>query len=318
MKRRHFLALISAAVSTAWLGIVKAYAHVVKNKPEKVVHHTPQPLQTTSPLVLFVLGDWGAGGSIQRNVAASMNNLAGTTGYNPAAIISTGDNIYPDGVDSATDPRWKVVYENVYTGANIQVPWWAVLGNHDYRKNPDAQIEYHRKNPQWNMPARFWATTIAGKADNTVVVIGLDTQALHTKMPGWKEQIEWLQEELERVKNVPWKIVVGHHPMRSYGHYSDTPMLLQHVKPLLEKYGVQMYLCGHDHDQQIIQYPNDTFLCLLSGAGAGSRDTTWGTNTLYASTNGGFSTLRFGANVCEVTVYSAKGEREYQHSISRV
>ncbi len=70
----------------------------------------------------------------------------------PQFIISTGDNIYPNGVDSVDDKQWQTKFKNVYTGDALKLPWYAVLGNQDYRLSPEAQVEYSRHDAQWNMP----------------------------------------------------------------------------------------------------------------------------------------------------------------------
>jgi tartrate-resistant acid phosphatase type 5 len=37
-----------------------------------------------------------------------------------------------------------------------------------------------------------------------------------------------------RDSTAKWKIVVGHHPVRSIGHHGDTKELLTHLLPILE------------------------------------------------------------------------------------
>lgn len=67
--------------------------------------------------------------------------------------------------------------------------------------------------------------------------------------------------------------------------------MLTHVKPLLDQGGVQAYLCGHDHDLQIIQHPADAFACVISGGGGGCRTTAWGAHSKAVATGGGFAVL---------------------------
>ena len=42
-------------------------------------------------------------------------------------------------------------------------------------------------------------------------------------------------------------IVAGHYPVFSTGSKSDSYELRQYLQPLMEKYGVDVYICGHDH-----------------------------------------------------------------------
>lgn len=64
-------------------------------------------------------------------------------------IISVGDNFYTNGVASVDDPMWKTSFEDIYKGANLFIDWYPVLGNHDYRGNPQAQIDYSKRSRRW-------------------------------------------------------------------------------------------------------------------------------------------------------------------------
>ena len=44
-------------------------------------------------------------------------------------------------------------------------------------------------------------------------------------------------------------------PIFSGGEHGNTPELHASVKPLLERYGVDVYLCGHDHTLQVTSSP---------------------------------------------------------------
>jgi len=261
--------------------------------------------QGTASKRYLVIGDWGTGGSLQKTVAASMNAVAGE--YAISGILSVGDNIYPNGVVSADDPQWTSKFEKIYALPHLStLPWYAVLGNHDHRSNPDAQIAYGQRNPRWHMPARWhtWKDTVDGVTN--VRFVGLDTQPIMQGSPHMHEQLTWLEETLMAAKEQV-KIVIGHHPIRSYGHYGDQQVLLRHVKPILDRYHVQLYLCGHDHDVQIIRNPSDSFACIVSGGGAGSRPTTKGVNSLYAGTAGGFVMLELTGSEISASAYDAKG-----------
>jgi tartrate-resistant acid phosphatase type 5 len=42
-------------------------------------------------------------------------------------VISTGDNIYDDGIANTSDPLFKESFSNIYTAKSLQKPWY--LGN---------------------------------------------------------------------------------------------------------------------------------------------------------------------------------------------
>jgi hypothetical protein len=261
---------------------------------------------------IFIIGDWGTGGKLQKRVANAMDAVASKLGA-PLTIISTGDNIYPDGVSSARDTQWKTKFEDVYNGKHLaQAPWVAVLGNHDYRKSIMAQVEYGRINPRWIMPSTYFSHRLKADNETTVSVICLDTQQILQQSEGWRKQIDWLDVELSNHVNSDWIIAVGHHPIRSYGYYGDQEGLVKFVKPVLDKHRVHIYACGHDHDLQVIKNPADEFFCIVSGGGGGFRKTTRGQHTLANATNGGFVQIVFNSATTEALIMNADGETLHQ------
>ena len=112
------------------------------------------PISSPDGLNFLVFGDWGRRGEQdQVEVAEQMARAAGDV--QPRFIVSVGDNFYENGVESVDDPQWQKSFEEVYHDSKLQVPWYCILGNHDYHApgDCDAQIAYHRINPRWNMPA---------------------------------------------------------------------------------------------------------------------------------------------------------------------
>ena len=82
-------------------------------------------------LSFLVVGDWGRRGEHNQTVVAeAMGRCAELS--KPAFVVSVGDNFYEGGLNSLDDPEFKQSFTDVYNHPSLQVPWHAVLGNHDY------------------------------------------------------------------------------------------------------------------------------------------------------------------------------------------
>ena len=84
----------------------------------------------------LLIGDWGRRPensklhANQRQVAEAMGKA--TANNKPAAVICLGDNFYPSGAPTVDSPLFEQAFEKVYTAPSLQVPFWVLLGNHDY------------------------------------------------------------------------------------------------------------------------------------------------------------------------------------------
>lgn len=214
-------------------------------------------------------GDWGENTALKGMVKQLVKDK------NPDAILSLGDNFYDYGVQTKFDPMWTTHYVSYFCK-----PFFAILGNHDHLGSIQAQIDYSRKNSLWIMPRRFY-----DRAYSDVHLIAIDTYELApmeslmnangmghdpTSTMRFIEQLKgerqlvWLEHVLKSSTS-KWKIVFGHYPIYSNGPHGDTTELHKTLLPLLKKYGVHLYLSGHDHN---ICYREDGVHCLVSGCGS--------------------------------------------------
>lgn len=238
---------------------------------------TPAAFADGAPLSFLVVGDWGEHSEGQSAVAAAMARVA--TEINSSFVISTGDNFYSSGVESIDDPQWTTTFEQVFAGASLQTPWYAVLGNHDYRGSVAAEMNYTIRSPRWRMPARYWQQDFAA-ADGGASFFFLDTfplthlPLLRAHVPALGDsaeahaQLAWLERALA-ASPARWKFVVGHHPVVSSGAHGGAPALFEHLRPLLLRYGVAAYFNGHDHDLEYLRDGRLSYIC--SGAGSEVR-----------------------------------------------
>ena len=277
-------------------------------------------------LNFVVFGDWGRDGQKeQRDVAGQMGTAAAAIGAK--FVVSVGDNFYEHGVKSVNDSQWQASFEKVYTAASLQVPWHTVLGNHDYHGNCQAQIDYSQMSKRWKMPARYFKRTEVIDGKNSAEFFFLDTtpmaQASDDKAVSPEElkdqniahQLTWLESALA-ASTAPWKILVAHHPVYSGGVHGDTPYIIAHVLPLLEKYGVQAYFNGHDHDLQHLQAGKVDLFC--AGAGSKVRETKNTAHTKFSKgSTPGFVTVALATEKMDVRMMDAHGQMLYTASVPR-
>ena len=275
-----------------------------------------------------VVGDWGRDGAQhQRDVAVQMGRTAAAR--SSRFVLSAGDNFYENGIESTIDPQWRTSFEDVYIDPALMVAWQVVLGNHDYRGNPQAQIDYTAISKRWRMPSRYRVVRSVESGVPGLDLFVIDTSPLvyayREKVDGAiarnvatqdvSTQLAWLDRELG-ASRAPWKIVTGHHTIRSGGSgHGDTPELVSLVKPLLEKHGVQMYINGHDHDLQHIIDNRVHYLCV--GAGSEVRPVKAVAGTRFAIDRSGFATVAVGPDKLDLGFHDYLGQALYTAEVGR-
>ena len=127
--------------------------------------------------------------------------------------------------------------------------------------------------------------------------------------------MEWFESAL-KASTAAWKIVVGHHPIYTGGQHGDTPYLVKHVLPLLEKYGVQVFFNGHDHDLQHLQAAKLNLFC--TGGGSRPRPAIKKTeHTKFGLGCSGFIAASLAADSLDVRMIDDKGKLLYSTCVPR-
>ena len=276
-------------------------------------------------LHFLVVGDWGRVGEYrQRDVAEQMGRAAHT--LEAEFVISTGDNFYPNGVASVHDPLWERSFEGVYTAHSLQEEWYPVLGNHDYRGNPDAQLAYAGISRRWRMPARYHFIERKASDGAKVLLIFLDTNPFEKKYydddkepfrsnirqrsDDTTRQKEWLLNTL-RSSDARWKFVIGHHPLYSSGKRRDeTQSVASSLLPLLEKGGADAYLCGHEHQLEHDVFPSGLHQ-FISGAGSEVRPVGRADRALFTASEAGFLAISAHMEAVNFTFINHEGRLMY-------
>lgn len=230
----------------AAIALLAALPVAARPLPEVALDHSGLVLRVA------VVGDVGAGASAVAAGIGRLNKVAPMAG-----IVIAGDNFYPCGVRSLTDPLWK----SIEPLTSLGVPLIVALGNHDYCRDPDVQVQATGIVANWIMPARQYVVRnpLADFVviDSTPVAEGESLDAIEALRSGFS------------TSRSPWRIVVGHHPPLSSGYHgyvtrNEVKNVRQLVEPLRAQ-RVDLYIGGHEHHQELLRWkPN----ILVSGAGS--------------------------------------------------
>jgi tartrate-resistant acid phosphatase type 5 len=274
-------------------------------------------------LPFVLIGDWGRHGTdSQTAVANQMGETA--TAIGSRFTVSVGDNFYEDGVTGLDDPYWQTSFEDIYTADSLQSPWKIILGNHDYRGNVQAQLDYSNQSRRWQLPSRYYKESLTlpdgGKADifyidtspfisyyigSKVDIAGQDSQA----------QADWLDKALN-ASTARWKIVIGHHPIYTtitgFGH--DQPDLIARIDPILRAHKVPIYICGHDHTLQSTTLNGITYV--VNGAGSNTYSPGPPGRPGFLSGDHGFMTIKLSSEKLDFELIDKRGKTLYAQTVT--
>jgi hypothetical protein len=220
---------------------------------------------STGTIRVAAFGDCGNNSVNQRNVRDQVLNYLHGDYLN--AWILLGDNTYPDG----TDAEFQQNFFNVYKDNLLKkYPLYTSPGNHDYHDvdfssalaQQTHEIAYYQN---FSMPVDGEAGGVASHTQSyysfdigNVHFLSLDSygkqdNARLSDTTG--SQVRWIKEDLAKAHNATWIVAYWHHPPFTMGsHNGDDDKELTDIRekfiPILERYGVDIVLCGHSHDYE--------------------------------------------------------------------
>ena len=282
---------------------------------------------SSAQMRLLVANDLGRNGYYeQKPIAERMGKMAGE--LEVEAVLALGDIHHFMGVESVNDPLWMTNYELIYSHPELQIPWYPILGNHEYRGNTQAVLDYSNVSRRWQMPARYYSKVFE-EDGATLRVVFIDTTPLIGKyhkdsldypsvpQQDAKKQLAWLEEELSGAKE-DWVVVVGHHPIYAHTTKSESERkdMQKRVDPILRRHNVDMYICGHIHNFQHIKPQGTSIDYVVNSAGSLARSKVEAIEgTVFASGEAGFSILSFTKDELCLDLVNAKGKTI--HSVKR-
>jgi 3',5'-cyclic AMP phosphodiesterase CpdA len=243
--------------------------------------------------------DSGSGDANQRAVGLAMARLLSLQPID--LVLMAGDNLYNDGDIRLVERAFQQPYRELIAAG---VPFHAVLGNHDIRSDDGAgQLAY----PGFGMQGR-WYNLQRGPVEFFLI----DT---NSNVP-WQQQLPWLRQALA-ASTAPWKVVVGHHPIRSSGFYGDDPAAIARLGPHFRRHGVQLYINGHEHNYERTRPIDGTTYLSVGNGGASLRPVRLGTHSAVVASVFGFTSLRADATALTIEAWNSRSEHLDRAQLNR-
>jgi acid phosphatase type 7 len=263
--KEHIVTLGNLKPATKYYYMIEGFKDTLQYDHNNYLYTFPQ-IGKEDKYRIGIFGDCGTSTPNQLNTRDQFEKYLGN---NPlTAWILLGDNAYSFG----SDMEYQANFFNSYKDNLLKKsPVFPAPGNHDYRDEPYAaevaqrsgEIAYYQN---FNMPTKGEA---GGLPSNTPAFYSYDIGNIHflsldshgTEDNGTRlfdtagVQVKWVKADLEANKNKGWIIAYWHHPPYSMGsHNSDTERQMVKIRenfiPILERYGVDLVLCGHSHSYE--------------------------------------------------------------------
>ena len=204
------------------------------------------------PFNFIVLGDSGYASAEQYAIAQRI--LA----ESPSLVIHTGDVVYnPGGAPGTNIDLYQRNYFNYYYQTMSSVPFFPSPGNHDYGPTAAPYLAIHAL-PTENVPFADRHKYYSFDWGN-VHFVSLDGhESLERDYPDPQigrpagPMLRWLENDLRSTRQF-WRVVYFHYPPYAAGpNMNDyhSALVRLYVVPILEAYGVQVVLTGHEHSYQ--------------------------------------------------------------------
>ena len=300
----------------SWSGLCSAWLLVACTNPgvERLTPLAPgalegrtHPIPNLERVVFLAYGDAGFGDDRQRRVGASMATVCCSRACN--FVVGLGDNHQGNGFVGVDDPAFADRFEVPYAAFGA-VDFWLTLGNHDWMGAAQAEIDYTLRSDRWRMPAQGYAVPDLPSWLNIVTFDAWGAEQLGSLA---ESQLAVLREGL--CGKPGWLIAVGHVPAYSSGEHGDDSFIQGLLTGELSPCAPQLYLSGHDHDQELMVTPELTQV--VAGSAADVRKLNGrGANSTFAREGLGFVALEVTATTLLITFYDGDGEVVFEKSLT--
>jgi len=201
----------------------------------------------------FIVGVWSDTQNNQGNLNFEQSDsIVKQLGLYPLNIMMETGDIVENG---SVVESWKN-YFNMAEPLLARYPFLSVTGNHDV-VNDSTVADFQKPFPVYydlfNLPRNQLNYSLDYGAVHFVAINsgwaqGAEKVNKVLMAPG-TEEYEWLEKDLAKAskdKDIKWIILYCHYPIYSFG-WSNIKTWAEHIKPLLDKYNVDLCVAGHRH-----------------------------------------------------------------------
>lgn len=274
----------------------------------------------------MIANDLGRNGYYDQKPVAEMMGIV-TRIADLEFVAALGDIHHFRGVESVEDPLWQTNYELIYKHPELMLPWYPLLGNHEYEGNTQAVVDYSKVSRRWDMPARYYSKTFKVTENTEVLLLWIDTPSLIDKyrnnpeefadaqLQSIEEELEWIDSTLI-VSNAKWKVVMGHHPIYAgtYKSPSEREDLQLRLQPVLAKNNVDIFVCGHLHNFQHLQIEGSKIDYFVNTSASQTRKVDPFEGQLFGSSDSGFTLCTVNDNELIIAFVNKEGKIIYKYS----
>ena len=208
------------------------------------------PPAAGQPFEFVVYGDTRTRDDVHRKVVHAVLQYS-----NPEFILHTGD-LVADGTDSTLWPTFFDIEHDLLAKA----VFFPSLGNHER----NARNYYDLL----QVPAYYsfnWGNAHFAVLDTDIANLANGESA---RQASWKEQVQWLEEDLRKAQSAEFRFVSGHHPpMTAVSYRQGDNAHMTALEPMFEQMHVTAAFFGHDHNYQHY-LKNGVHYVIAGGGGA--------------------------------------------------
>jgi hypothetical protein len=158
-------------------------------------------------------------------------------------MVTTGDNAYPAGAYAEFETKVFQIYQELF----YKIPVFPSLGNHDYGTGSGAPYL-----DLFDLPQTAWRTADQERyysfdyGNVHFIILDSNSPLNVDDRVAEDDMFDWLRADLQQTRQ-PWRLAAFHHPAYSTGLHGSDSRVQAKLVPILENYGVELVLNGHDH-----------------------------------------------------------------------